>query len=37
MFDFSGQGYDDCNLLIILNKYYLKHFYEAEKLFAITT
>lgn len=33
MFDFSGRGYDDCNILINLDKIYLKYFYEAETLY----
>lgn len=33
MFDFSGQGYDDCNLLITCNSYYIKYFEDFEHLY----
>ena len=33
MFDFSGQGYDDCNLLIICNSYYIKYFENFVSLY----
>jgi len=33
MFDFSGQGYDDCNLLITCNSYYVQYFEDFKSLY----